>query len=801
MKPFSSRFDFGTKAETLERIVPLLTVANVPGLQYFTVGDWKARTGETLDSIATQFQGKKIIVRSSALAEDAGLAAKAGAFLSIPKVDSSDREEVKQAVSAVILSYAKFDGADPCSENQVLVQEMIENVSMSGVIFTQEMNTGAPYYVVNYDDESGSTASVTSGEYNNRTIYVLRSCVDKVTSTRFTKVFRAVKEIEKLVDDSSIDIEFALTANYEFQLLQVRRITTKPNWNRGITNRVVDKVHRVCELLQKRYQLTETRETKKLDVVLGNMPDWNPAEMIGAAPRPLSSSLYRHLITDSSWRFARRQMNYHHRPGRPLMLLIAGQPYIDVLESFYSFLPSGLTVEIQDKLVGAWLNTLRENHHLHDKVEFDVALTAYTLDFSEQVERLIPGVLSEKELVLYGEKLRRQAEQFINFELASVIEQFQKVDLLNARRKEMLEHSSPNLDLVAALLEDAIEYGTIPFSILARHGFVARSILQSLVAKGILSLEEMEQFRQAIPTVASDYLIDLQEVTSGSISKADFMENYGHLRPGTYDILSLRYDQRDAGSESFGAGKGISRETREFILTDDLRARVTKALKHAGLNCSVKQLFDYIEKSTQGREYAKLQFTKNLSDSLEVLALWGEKIGLSRDELSYINITDIFDSRLTSNGRFLEESLRELSQKNADEYTINSAVKLPFLITSINDLYVVPLAVHEANYITKKDVTADVVVISGADFDPSALDNKIVAIESADPGFDWIFSRSIVGLVTKFGGANSHMAIRCAEFNLPAAIGCGEQIFHRVIKSRSILLMCSQHQIKFIQGA
>ena len=28
-----------------------------------------------------------------------------------------------------------------------------------------------------------------------------------------------------------------------------------------------------------------------------------------------------------------------------------------------------------------------------------------------------------------------------------------------------------------------------------------------------------------------------------------------------------------------------------------------------------------------------------------------------------------------------------------------------------------------------------------------------------------------------YGGANSHIAIRCAEFNIPAAIGCGERIY------------------------
>ena len=57
------------------------------------------------------------------------------------------------------------------------------------------------------------------------------------------------------------------------------------------------------------------------------------------------------------------------------------------------------------------------------------------------------------------------------------------------------------------------------------------------------------------------------------------------------------------------------------------------------------------------------------------------------------------------------------------------------------------------------------------------LTGAIICMENADPGFDWIFTRSIAGLVTRFGGTNSHMAVRCAEYGLPAAIGVGERLF------------------------
>ena len=59
-------------------------------------------------------------------------------------------------------------------------------------------------------------------------------------------------------------------------------------------------------------------------------------------------------------------------------------------------------------------------------------------------------------------------------------------------------------------------------------------------------------------------------------------------------------------------------------------------------------------------------------------------------------------------------------------------------------------------------------------------------IPQADPGYDWLFGRGIVGLVTLYGGANSHMAIRAAEFGLSAVIGLGEVKYRALIAAHEI---------------
>lgn len=67
-------------------------------------------------------------------------------------------------------------------------------------------------------------------------------------------------------------------------------------------------------------------------------------------------------------------------------------------------------------------------------------------------------------------------------------------------------------------------------------------------------------------------------------------------------------------------------------------------------------------------------------------------------------------------------------------------------------------------------------------------------IESADPGYDWIFSHKIKGLITKYGGVNSHMAIRVSELGIPAIIGAGN--FYETLKTnKKISLDCMNQKV------
>ena len=68
-------------------------------------------------------------------------------------------------------------------------------------------------------------------------------------------------------------------------------------------------------------------------------------------------------------------------------------------------------------------------------------------------------------------------------------------------------------------------------------------------------------------------------------------------------------------------------------------------------------------------------------------------------------------------------------------------------------------------------------------------------IENADPGYDWVLSKKIKGLITKYGGVNSHMSIRCEELNMPAAIGVGDKNYDELSKNSKIILDCKENKL------
>ena len=139
---------------------------------------------------------------------------------------------------------------------------------------------------------------------------------------------------------------------------------------------------------------------------------------------------------------------------------------------------------------------------------------------------------------------------------------------------------------------------------------------------------------------------------------------------------------------------------------------------------------------------------------------------------------------------------KSLITSRKDDHEVLNHISLPSLLFNLQDLTLIANHTVLPNFITNEIVESKIINIKKQE--TTNITNKIVVIDNADPGYDWIFSYKIKGLITLYGGLASHMAIRCAEFNIPAAIGCGTLVYETVNTSEKILLDCKNKKIKKI---
>lgn len=766
---------FSTKAGTLRSLLGRLKEAKIVPLVSFSMAQWRANPEQIKKLVHESFPSQTLIVRSSCHAEDGVSRSNAGAFLSIANVgiDQFDR-----AVNDVIASYGEAQDND-----EVLVQTMLRAVVRSGVAFSHDPNTRAPYRMINWS-EGSDTSEVTGGRGGRIWQCAARSPISPPHA--LAPIVRLIDELLEIFDNAPVDCEFAVTTGEEAEVL----------WLLQARPLVLADLPESPESQELTLQVIEAQITRGMQpqpflmgesTVYGVMPDWNPAEIIGIRPKPLSLSLYRELVTDSTWAYQRHNYGYRNLRGHPLMPHFFGLPYIDVRLSFNSFIPADLDEGLAGRLVDYYINQLLAEPTLHDKVEFDIVFSCYTLDLPNRLRSLGDWGFSDKEQGAISKSLKDLTNRIIHPETGLWRIDAEKVNKLTARRDQLFASNAGPLSRIYWLLEDARRYGTLPFAGLARAGFVAIQILRSLVAVGIFSETDYDSFLSSISTVSGQLSRD-----RGALSKSAFLARYGHLRPGTYDIESLRYDEAPDLYFDWSENPNQVEARKPFSFTLPQMREIVRLLTAHGLNPDPVGLFNFLQAGIELRESSKFHFTRNLSDALALITDFGVKFGLSPEELAYCDISVFKEMHVAAvdSGDLLMRSIDQ-GQKR---YAQTSRLSLPPLIGKPSDIWAFEWPLASPNFITQKRVTA----CTSRHEQWDSLAGAIVCIPNADPGFDWIFSHPIAGLITAWGGANSHMAIRAGELGLPAVIGAGEMLYRQWSSANRLLLDCASRRVEVL---
>ncbi|PPD31883.1 MAG: phosphoenolpyruvate synthase [Methylomonas sp.] len=767
--------NFSTKAGTLRSLQGVLNTGRIAPLVAFTASAWRAEQSDCLELIRNRFGPVPLIVRSSSLAEDGATASNAGAFLSLANIEF---DNLADAIEQVITSYGAWQ-----PDNEVLIQPMLVNVMRAGVAFSHDPNTLSPYRTINWSDGS-DTAAVTSGQGGRTWQCAARAPVP--SDPFFAALVALLEELLILFANVPVDCEFAVTREPEGEVLWLTQarplvLSAQPEPDESQAQRLACIERKLAGCMRPHPFLQGGR------TVYGVMPDWNPAEIIGIRPKPLALSLYRELVTDSIWAYQRHNYGYRNLRSFPLMPHFFGLPYIDVRVSFNSFIPADLDDGLAGRLVDYYIDRLLLKPALHDKVEFEIVFSCYTLDLPQRLEQLTQAGFSGQECKSIAQSLRRLTNRIVHPTEGFWRSDAGRLDTLKDRRDALLAFKGEPLEQIYWFLEDTKRYGTLPFAGLARAGFIAVQLLKSLVTVGVFSEADYDRFLNSVSTVSKTMARD-----RAVLDQAEFLRRYGHLRPGTYDILSPRYDKAPELYSDWRHTPNALKPDKAFSPTLPQMRRIAKLLEAHGLDIGAAGLLDFIRAGIELREFAKFHFTRNLSDILERMAALGEALGISREALAYSDIS-VFKELYVAAADPKQELLHSIARGKA-RYAETLHISLPSLITKPDDIWAFEWPETQPNFITHKQVTAPVAGCGRLE----CLSGSIICIPNADPGYDWLFAYPIAGLITAWGGVNSHMAIRAGELGLPAVIGAGEVLYRRWSTARRLFLDCAGRRIEVL---
>lgn len=739
------------KSAGLRRLQARLAHAEIPAFRVVSLRQWRSSRQHFLQQCHDELGGSLLAVRSDAASEDQVDSSQAGRFRSHLNVDA---HRLEAAIEDVFLSLPGVP------DDQVLVQHMVEKVAMAGVASTHRIHDGAPWYCIEVSD--GDTASVTAGRSTGRLHAIQREVVDlpearQQLSAGVRQALDLLREVEVIHHGQPLEIEFALGAgdragaDPSAYLLQVRPIVLS-QWRRQARKVVFPELGFL-------FEPDPAPEVAGPQTVLSLMADWNPAELLGAHPRPLALSLFQYLISEDVWWQARTELGYAPAPkgGLSLLHVWLGRPMVDVRRSANSLLPAGLPGELRARLVQHFVTTLQARPELHDKVEFEVYRTIRDLKCRSDLAAQWSDVLGVKGWSQWEEGLGQLARRLTSADAGSTFRQhWLRICQLSMAPQEPMGWRER--------LQRSRQ-GSHSFAVLARLAFIGEAQLRSAVQ------------REALAPDRALWLKAVARQRFASFSPPGHAGLNALMRPGLFDILEAPV------SANLLVGEFVTGvEAGAFLPSQAETRSLTGLLREAELPLTACNWVEFVQATASAREWAKQVFSADLSMALELIALEFQGMGLDRETASWLRLDQLMTGLADPQGH--GSSLGDWAHEAQMLHAGQAMQMVRPVLWDPAQRHVVDSYSTMPNFIGGRAVRGHLVLEPRPDHPATELQNAIVLLQQADPGFDWLFTHPIAGLITVWGGANSHMAIRCAERGLAAAIGCGEQVLVKAKKAR-----------------
>lgn len=736
------------KAENLG-VLSTINGINVPRFVVLYPGMPENEQANIIRGFLKTCRGDTVAVRSSAAMEDSSNASFAGMYTTKLRVQAT-MQNIRAAMDEILSSgsqknevvshYAERRGLELTDAGvSIIIQEMVE-ADLSGVIFSHDLVKPDGYYAVSIS--SGTGEIIVSGTATGKLIRIARGIKPaSIKDVVLRKIIVAMKAIERRFRSSSLDVEFAIQ-NGTLYILQCRPITTaQATSDKAMEAQLLERIKSVNALIKSCFR----------GDVLGDMIDINPVELLGMTPMQLDISIFKYLFADQIVELVRRSMGYDPL-NVGLLRVVEGKPYASMRATAFSFRPRGISNRIYERMVRVYRNVLVKNPALQSRVEFDL----YAMSCGGKLERVMQEArLNDGEKSVVREAFLRIDTAFlqVSAEQAEVFDEFaadyeqRTASMCDASLSDILEH---------------VAHGTEMFVRIARLAFYWKNRFEELHPRDDLNALMGGYIR----TVNEQLQSDLVSCRNGRITREEIVRRYGHLRPGQFSVF----------------GESYADDPNTYLFAQMERAEVAESEKLAHAFESAVEFKNTIT-FMQARERIKFLFSQSLHLFATKLKRKLAQQGISKRDASRVSWDELRSC--------LDDSM--LLRASCAEH--EPPVLLPdVIIPGLTDLRVITFSEAMPSYITNSIVKARIYVIERLGI-KADVRGALVLLPNADPGYDFLFHSGAVGIITKVGGPASHMCIRAIELQMPACIGCGENVYQKLAVAHSVVLDCNGRQI------
>lgn len=725
----------GDKAATLLRLAGRLHGARIPSCSLLNFEDWRVAPEDAIARVLRDIPADVLAVRSARSGEDSS-PGNAGRYLSLLGV-AGDPAELADAIRRVFDSYGPLSAHD-----HVLVQPQITGITHA-IVASSRGAFGSAYDSVSYAEDCAPDA-ITRGDNPADTWHLGPNFDPENLPRPVTRALPLLDELRLIFDSAPFEVEL-LEAGETLWLLQVRPLPESPPLA-DITESI--------KLASR--QLGASR--KEGAALLGLMPDWNPAELLGAHPRPFSLSLFQSVIGENAWWRARAELGYSRPYTDQLIRPVAGRPYVDIRASFESLCPAELSPQERGRLSGTWLDRLRANPRLHDRVEFDIVLSGFEFDGARRIADMDCGVadsilLPALRRITTGALDREELQRAISYFATCLASPLSDRGTLH--------------DRLGFLQSDLAQ----KFARVARCDFLAQALWQSAARLG---------------AIAPQRCLEILSM-KGDQNCSAAMAFGNEARPAQFDIRSI---ERSCSHDR----TATPQLRRSHHLEMDENENIAELLLEGSLPWNAEQLLELSRLAARARELGKRALAALLGDWLAQVRGLAERRQINTEILSWLP-WDMAADPTISRTNAVELSMHA-KQRHADE----AHLKMPMLLEHVRDLSGVHLPASSGHFHGQGIVEGRIILLDESSAPEILPAHSIVAIRSADPGYEWIFQRQPTALITAFGGPHSHMALRCTDAGCGAVLGLGDERFRKLVSASRLRIDFEQAQIQNISG-